>query len=110
MWRYLLPVLLFSCLINVTKFFETYVDKLPDGSYTYSISPLRKNKTYSALTNWMRVILLSALPLMIIIYFNMKIFKDIKERSLRRVNVRSTSVTTKGSPETKVCVKLYFSS
>ena len=59
------------------------------------ISDLRRNNIYSAITNWMRLIFLSFLPLVIIIFFNIKVYKDIKERSKR-------SFELKGSPETKV--------
>ena len=43
----------------------------------------------------MRLVFLSFLPLVIIIFFNFKVYKDIKERSNR-------SFELKGSPETKV--------
>ena len=53
------------------------------GTYGYDFTPLRTNPTYSAVTNWLRLIFLGALPLSIIIYFNVKVYQDVKERSSR---------------------------
>ena len=107
MWRYLGPVLLFSILFNVSKFFELKVTTTKEGiqthiclylafiihllmlwiiysgTYGYDFTPLRTNPTYSAVTNWLRLIFLGALPLSIIIYFNVKVYQDVKERSSR---------------------------
>ena len=118
LWRYLGPVTLLSILINTSKFFEAYVDtndkdeyvisRFPSSELSFSepltkgcvifiaeISDLRRNHIYSAITNWMRLIFMSFLPLLIIIFFNFKVYKDIKERSKR-------SFELKGSPETRV--------
>ena len=114
LWRYVGPVTLVSILLNTSKFFEAYVDKDENDEYSISISlhwlylwkvawffsfaeisDLRRNHIYSAITNWMRLVFLSFLPLVIIIFFNFKVYKDIKERSNR-------SFELKGSPETKV--------
>ena len=93
LWRYLVPVLLLSIMINVSKFFEVYVARTDAGdNYQLKISPLRKNATYSTITNWMRLIFMSALPLLIIVFFNFKVYKDVKERSQRSYERKSLKV------------------
>ncbi len=99
MLRYLVPVLLLSITINISKFFEAYVSTNEDGNYIFEVSQLRRNAIYSAITNWMRLVLMSALPLIVIIFFNYKIYKDVKERSERSFEQRTTR---NYSPETKV--------
>ena len=55
MWfRYLGPVLLLSLMINLSKFFEIVVVKSEEGNYTYEVTPLRTNRTYSVGTMWIR--------------------------------------------------------
>lgn len=103
MWRYLVPVLSFSIIINLSKFFELYVAQDEEGDYTFGISTMRRNQIYSAITNWMRLIFMSALPLFVIIYFNFQVYKDVKERSQRSFDRRNTAKTIQTSPETKVC-------
>ena len=80
MWRYLTPVLLLSVLINISKFFEGSVSQNHDGEYIFRVTSLRQHPTYSAITNWMRLIFLSILPLAIIVFLNYKVYKDVKGR------------------------------
>ena len=63
------------------------------GTYGYDFTPLRTNPTYSAVTNWLRLIFLGALPLSIIIYFNVKVYQDVKERSSRNAKRKCEKIT-----------------
>ena len=104
MWRYLIPVLMLAIIINISKFFEAYVITKENGDYSIKVSNLRRNGIYSAITNWMRLIFMSALPLLIIVFFNFKVYKDVKERSQRsfeRKNLKHTSPDTKAK---RLCI------
>ena len=92
MWRYLGPVLVVSVLINITKFFELCVVTTEEGKYNFSVTDLRRNITYSTITNWTRLIFMGALPLVIIVYFNMKVYQDVRERSAKNFKKRNQQV------------------
>ena len=92
MWRYLGPVLLVAVLINVTKFFELCVVTTKEGKYDFSVTDLRRNITYSTITNWTRLIFMGALPLVIIVYFNIKVYQDVRERSAKNFKKRNQQV------------------
>jgi hypothetical protein len=94
MWRYLGPVIGFASLINVSKFFEAYVTTREDGSFTIEVTPLRRNTTYSAITNWIRLIFLSSLPILVILFFNLKVYRDVRERSQRAFDSRAARMAT----------------
>ena len=79
MMRYLIPVLIVSILMNATKFFEAYVE-FENGEYNIRLACLRRNLTYSAIMNWIRFLLLGILPLGVIIFLYVKVYKDILER------------------------------
>ena len=83
MWRYLGPTLIASVLLNIPKFFELCVVQNSDGTYTNDITDLRRNTTYSVIAIWSRLILTGSLPLLVIIFFNIKTYQDVRERRLR---------------------------
>ena len=91
MWRYLLPVLIFSLLLNVTKFFEAYVIRAEDGKFSLRISDMRKNPLYSAITKWTRLLVLGLIPFAIIIYYNIRVYNKLRQRMEER-NKRLRSV------------------
>ena len=91
MWRYVLPVLIFSLLLNVTKFFEAYVIRAEDGKFSLRISDMRKNPLYSAITKWTRLLVLGLIPFAIIIYFNIRVYSKLRQRMEER-NHRLRSV------------------
>ena len=101
MWRYLGPSLLLAVIMNISKFFELTIIQHEDGTYGYDLTPLRRNTTYSAVTNWMRLIFMGAVPLVIIIFFNFKVYQDVRERSLRNFKRKSTKFP-KSSAKIKV--------
>ena len=77
--RYLVPVLVVSIMMNATKFFEAYV-AFENGEYNIRLASFRRNTTYSAIMNWVRFLLLGILPLSVIIFLYVKVYKDILER------------------------------
>ena len=91
MWRYVLPVLIFSLLLNITKFFEAYVIRAEDGKFSLRISDMRKNSLYSAITKWTRLLVLGLIPFAIIIYFNIRVYSKLRQRMEER-NHRLRSV------------------
>ena len=91
MWRYVLPVLIFSLLLNITKFFEAYVIRAEDGKFSLRISDMRKNPLYSAITKWTRLLVLGLIPFAIIIYFNIRVYSKLRQRMEER-NHRLQSV------------------
>ena len=101
MWRYLGPSILLAVIMNISKFFELTIIQHEDGTYGYDLTPLRRNTTYSAVTNWMRLIFMGAVPLVIIIFFNFKVYQDVRERSLRNFKRKSTKFP-KSSAKVKV--------
>ena len=94
LWRYLLPVLFTSIAINVTKFFELEMLTKSNGDISYIVSDMRKNAIYSGITNWMRMIFMSILPLVIIVFFNFKVYNDVKERSQRSFERKSVKIVS----------------
>ena len=79
MMRYLVPVLVVSIMINASKFFEAYV-AFENGEYNIRLASFRRNTTYSGIMNWIRFLLIGILPLGVIIFLYVKVYKDILER------------------------------
>ena len=102
MVRYVGPVLLLALLLNITKFFEAYVDRRNNGRFIIRISSLRKNPLYSAITKWSRSMFLGVIPLGLILYFNAKVFLKLHENSKRHPqNKQKADNKTK----TQVCMR-----
>ena len=96
MFRYVGPVLLLALLMNITKFFEAYVDRRNNGRFIIRISSLRKNPLYSAITKWSRSMFLGVIPLGLILYFNAKVFLKLHQNSKRHPrNKQNTDDKTK---------------
>ena len=49
------------------------------------VTDLRIDPYYSAYTNWSRLIVLGIVPFALLVFFNTKIYKDIRERRKRRL-------------------------
>lgn len=81
--RYIGPVLVSSVLFNLTKFFEATVVSSSSGNYRIGVAPLRRNPIYSAYVNWSRLLFLGVVPLALIVFFNSKIYGDVRERRVR---------------------------
>ena len=86
MWRYVLPVLAASLLLNIPTFFEAYVFRAEDGKFSLRISSLRMNPLYSSITKWTRLFVLGLIPFAVIIYFNIKVYCKLRERTVKRGN------------------------
>ena len=86
MWRYVLPVLAASLLLNIPTFFEAYVFQAEDGKFSLRISSLRMNPLYSSITKWTRLFVLGLIPFAVIIYFNIKVYCKLRERTVKRGN------------------------
>ena len=91
--NYSIPVLICSILFNFTKFFEASVTFKKDQELNnlvpvISVSHLRLMYGYSLYLNWSRLVVLGIIPLLVLIYFNHKIFKIVRSR--RRYMYSST--------------------
>ena len=49
------------------------------------VAALRTHPIYSAYNNWSRLIVLGILPFLLLVFFNTKIYEDIRERRKRRL-------------------------
>ena len=122
--KYLIPVIVLSILFNIPKFFEAKVvwttsssssindDAMDDkngtlGTTTYSSPSIgitdlrRKNAFYSSYNAWSRLFVLGLIPFILLVFFNVKIYKDISERKRRRFRNQpaNTSVVNQESEE-----------
>ena len=106
MWRCVGPVLLISVLINIPKFFESYVYYNEDRQmYSLGVSEMRRNPLYSMISQWVRLFLLGLIPFTIILYFNIKTYKKLRKRTLLRNSTMSTGKRRKFiSDNGKVCI------
>ena len=106
MWRCVGPVMLISVLINIPKFFESYVYYNEDRQmYSLGVSEMRRNPLYSMISQWVRLFLLGLIPFTIILYFNIKIYKKLRKRTLLRNGTMSTGKRGKFiSDNGKVCI------
>ncbi len=108
--KYVIPVLSFSVVFNIPKFFEAeieYVPDVPPESYDYydgsgihnssskvddaalvpslAVSDLRRNPDYAFYyNNWARLVVLGIMPFAMLVFFNTKIYQDIQVS--RKVN------------------------
>ena len=49
------------------------------------VAALRTHPIYSAYNNWSRLIVLGIVPFLLLVFFNTKIYEDIRERRKRRL-------------------------
>ena len=100
--KFLIPVVLLTILFSITKFFDAQVvyetlDGIPaseavkrPGFNSSQLVPkihfteFRVNPKYVHKINWSRLLFLGVIPVALLIYFNWKIYLDIKERKRRR--------------------------
>ena len=106
--RYLIPVLSMSIMLNASKFFEAYL--YYDGKeYSIRLSSFRRNLTYSAIVNWVRFLMMGIIPLSVIIYLYVKIYKDIKERQRRIFQRNCTNQINSSIPSQNVSSQHIYS-
>ena len=83
-FKYLIPVSIISVVINLPKFFEAKVItyEVKNGNETkveLAVTDLRKNPDYAIYySNWTRFLCIGGLPFVMLIWFNLKIYQDIK--------------------------------
>lgn len=105
--KYLIPVVALSIAMNVTKFFEIrlvfdeYVVDTVDGYNitewrpNFHVTQFRKDPTYSIPFNWFRFISIGILPFVLLVFFNLQIYVDIRRRNLRKAaTIRSARQAT----------------
>ena len=81
-FKFTVPVCISSIIFNLPKFFESRVVLMEksDGSMVSEIdvTELRKNPTYAIYYNcWARIIITGLIPIVLLIYFNYKVYKDV---------------------------------
>ena len=104
MFRYVGPVLLLALLMNITKFFEAYVDRRNNGRFIIRISSLRKNPLYSAITKWSRSMFLGVIPLGLILYFNAKVFVKLHQNNKRHPRNKQNTTDKKTKREVSIVI------
>jgi len=95
-FRYVIPVVFFSLIFNMPKFFELKTKKIEDfGNQTrLSIAPteLRLNDDYTTHYNHnLRIIFTGVIPLIALVYFNYQVYCAFKQR---RRNMRGITSGT----------------
>ena len=84
--KYLIPVGIISIAINFPKFFEAklvyYVDENGNEEVELAVTELRKDPEYvHYYSNWTRFLCIGIIPFALLIWFNAKIYQDIKVRA-----------------------------
>jgi len=100
--KYLLPVIFGSILFNIPKFFEAtyYLETVQDElghnvtSAKLNITALRINPTYAIYVNWSQSLVLGFIPAAFLVYFNLKIYLDVRERERRKRPKEPAAVCT----------------
>lgn len=91
--RYLMPVVLLSLVMNVTKFFEIeihYIEMHNTETNTnvskpvLNVTDFRMDPTYSIYFNWFRFGSLGVIPFVLLVFFNFRIYMDIRRRRARK--------------------------
>jgi len=90
--KYLLPVVVSAAIFNIPKFFESYVkfteEQDENGQNVtkveLDITELRVHPVYSTYDNWSQSLVLGFIPAALLVYFNTKIYQDIRERERRK--------------------------
>ena len=82
-FKYLFAVVVMSFGINLPKFFEAEIKTRKDQNGTeiveLAVTELRKNPDYTIYySNWTRLLGIGCIPFAMLIWFNLKIYKDIK--------------------------------
>ncbi|CAB4063238.1 unnamed protein product [Lepeophtheirus salmonis] len=94
--KYISCVLFLSLLFSFTRFFEAEVRYDPENPLTPYLKPtvLRTNSMYVLYFNWSRLIVLGIIPFMLLVFFNVSIYKAIQARRKRRHKPDVTQMTT----------------
>merc|ERR1719232_693026 len=72
----------------------TRADLPYEYEYYIEVTDFRKNTYYTIYyTNWTRLLIMGIIPTVLLIYFNYKIYKDVKHRNRRQLSMSRTSAT-----------------
>ena len=87
--KFFIPVMLASILFSLPKFFESTVAEYYDHDKNLTVifvnyTSIRVDPTYSFYVNWSRLLVQGVFPVFLLIFFNKRIYCDIKERQFRR--------------------------
>ena len=89
--RYLTPVIVLSVLYNVNRFFEAEVKWVNDLPKISATKLRMESEAYNLSVLSIRCIVLGIFPVMILVFLNTKIYKDVQERRARNVPLGSSS-------------------
>jgi hypothetical protein len=93
--RFVVPVILASVLFSLPKFFESTVmyrtELTTDASghlvnvtrATVNHTAFRVHPTYARYITWSKLVVQGVVPVILLIFFNKKIYRDVKERQQR---------------------------
>lgn len=95
--KYVVPVILFSVVFNLPKFFEGQIAWNHDSdppTPEIQVTELRLNRDYMLYyNNILRLVVLGILPFVMLVFFNTKIYSDVKARRRRRCPPRPPSIS-----------------
>ena len=80
LFKYLIPVIVFSVLFNIPKFLEAELiyDGNGSGFPELGVTSLRLHKDYVIYYNHLaRLLILGVIPFILLVFFNTKIYKDV---------------------------------
>ena len=97
---YILPVITFSVVYNIPKFFDLKIEEKPkefadalvrkNTQFDMQPTDLRNNPAYILwYINVSNLVVTSVVPLLLLTYFNYKIYTSLKERQIRKANMVS---------------------
>jgi len=84
--KYLIPVICLALVINIPKFLEAETYTYGDRVYLKP-SDLRTHPDYILYNMWFRIIILGAIPMTLLMYFNIKIYQGI-QRKQQQINLQ----------------------
>lgn len=73
-----------SQLMSSSMVDEDHHDSSPLYEVRLKVTSMRIDPIYSSFVNWSQLIILGILPVCLLVYFNTKIYIDVKEREMRR--------------------------
>merc|ERR1719322_1093261 len=87
--KYVVPVFTFACVFNVPKFLEAtivYANRTGDPNQPFlQVTDFRLDPDYAIYyNNWTRLAILGIIPAVMLVFFNAKIYQDIRARWARR--------------------------
>ena len=107
--RYIFPILVFSMIYNIPRFFELEVVEMaagvsrdphattPKPSYSLEHTPMRVNYYYNSIyRGWLNLFVTAIIPFIVLITLNVLIFKRLKQ--ILRTRNRTSVIGTFGSP------------